>query len=225
MRIGVLPDDISHHAYALVGGEPTRVELVKTLEKKHAVSVRGNPDFFSRSYENFTIDDARAVKSLSETKPVREGSRKIFLLTISAITTEAQNALLKLLEEPAEYVVFFLIIPSRHLLLPTVTSRLALLDGERESEAYDQAFVHEFIQAAPAARLKIIQSFLDDIAKERRTKQEAVDFLNAVQKFLYEERGPVRGLKALEAVEIARKYMTDRAPSLKMLFEYAALAI
>ena len=119
---------LSHHAYCIVGAEEARAELISILEKKHKIPARGNPDFFDRAYDSFGIDDARAVKSQAETRPVHGSGKKIFILTMSAITSEAQNALLKLLEEPPEYAHIFLVLPSAHLLLPTVKSRLSMLD-------------------------------------------------------------------------------------------------
>src|SRR2546421_501162 len=112
-------NDLSHHAYYVIGSASIRPELVATLERVHHIQIKGNPDFFNRSYETFTIDEARELKSLAETMPIHDSGKKIFILTMNGITVEAQNALLKLLEEPAEYSHFFLILPSAHLLLPT----------------------------------------------------------------------------------------------------------
>ena len=119
---------LAHHAYYIVGNHLTAKEIVVTLAHLHNIEARGNPDFHESKHETFTIDDARNLKGTAETRPVYEGSKKIFVLTLNGITVEAQNALLKLLEEPAEYAHFFLIIPSAHLLLPTVKSRLCFID-------------------------------------------------------------------------------------------------
>ena len=65
---------------------------------------------------------------------------------------------------------------------------------------------------------------MEEITKEKRTKQDAVDVLNAIQEAIH-----AKGLKgnngALEAIETSRKYMNDRSPSLKMLLEYVALSV
>jgi pheromone shutdown protein TraB len=49
--------------------------------------------------------------------------------------------------------------------------------------------------------------------------------LNAIQSIVYEQKGIKEGQKLLEAIETARKYIYDRAPSVKMLLEYVALGI
>ena len=128
---------LSHHAYLLIGASDTRDELISILEKKHTLIAQGNPDFYIRNFETLTIDDARELKVLHSSRPVGTAQKKIFVLTMNGITIEAQNALLKLLEEPAEYAHFFLIVPSAHLLLPTVKSRMLEIttgEGRREKE-------------------------------------------------------------------------------------------
>jgi len=220
-------ESLSHHAYCLVGDGPVKTELIKILERGHKIKIAGNPDFFDRAYETFTIDDAREVKSAAETKPVRESGRKMFVLTMNGITVEAQNALLKLLEEPPVSAHFFLIIPSAHLLLPTVKSRLSFIGNGGSKAAADSELMKEaerFVKSSVKQRLDAVKSLMDDISKEKRPKQDAIDFLNALEETIHE--GSVKkNAGALEAVETARRYMNDRAPSLKMLLEYVALSI
>ena len=220
---------LSHHAYCIIGSTTEKTELVSILEKKHKIAARGNPDFFDRVFENFTIDDARSVKAQAETRPIHESGKKIFILTMNSITAEAQNALLKLLEEPPEYAHIFLILPSAHLLLPTVKSRLSILGGGKDVDqsGYTISGISEardFLALAPAKRLDFIKKFMEEITKEKRTKQDAVNLLNSIQEAIH-AKGLKGNIAALEAIETSRKYMNDRSPSLKMLLEYVALSV
>jgi DNA polymerase III delta prime subunit len=215
---------ISHHAYCLIGDASVTAELISVLEKTHKIKTHGNPDFSSLTYEIFTIDDARQLKSSAEMRPVIS-DRKFFIVTMNGITVEAQNALLKLLEEPPEYAHFFLIIPSAHLLLPTVRSRMALI--ERDAHVSDDLLkVARNVVTSPAAkRLEIIKKLMDEISKDKRPKQDAIDLIDAVEEIIYAQGVTKKNAQALEAIELARKYMNDRSPSLKMLLEYVALSI
>jgi len=221
---------LSHNANLIVGGDSVKDELISVLAKKQKIKIQGNPDFFDRKYETLTIDDARALKSLAGTRPVDDGGKKIFVLTMNGITVEAQNALLKLLEEPPEYAHFFLIIPSAHLLLPTVRSRLSQIDNtiqkysDSVAETGSRQATSLFIGMTTTKRLDAIKRLMDDISKEKKTKQDAVDLLNGLEASIH-GKGLKGNIKALEAIETARKYMNDRAPSMKMLLEYVALNI
>ena len=70
---------LSHHAYCLIGSDSTRFELISILAKNYSIKAQGNPDFFNRKYETFTIDDAREIKSLHTTKPMNALGKKIWL--------------------------------------------------------------------------------------------------------------------------------------------------
>ncbi|MEK7646481.1 MAG: hypothetical protein AAB381_02195 [Patescibacteria group bacterium] len=216
---------LSSHSHYLIGSDELRAQLKTILEEVHGISIHGNPDFFESTHEVFTIDDSRKLIEMHGIRPVHISGKKIVIITMQGITGEAQNALLKLLEEPAEFAYFFLIVPSAHLLLPTVKSRLTLIETSRAEVETDTTEAIAFMKASPAKRLDIIKKLLDDISKEKKTKQDAINFLDQVQRVVYEKRGVKDGLKSLETIEMARTYIHDRAPSLKMLLEGVALSI
>ena len=215
---------LSHHAYLLIGTDSIHEELLSILEKKHTIHAQANTDFFDRAYENMTIDDARELKTAHGMRPVGPLGIKIFIIRANNVGHEAQNALLKLLEEPAEYAHFFLIVPSAHILLPTVKSRMLVLEsGSRGSISTEEA--KKFMKLSPVKRLEVVKKLIEEISKEKKTKQDAIAFLNAIQEVVYKEHGVKKGRMALETIEHARMYMNDRAPSVKMLLEYVALNV
>ena len=84
-----------------------------------------NPDFSILEPEgtSIKIDPIREfIKKVYE-KPV-VSSRKVYIINDSNyMTKEAQNALLKTLEEPPEYVTIILITSNENMFLPTIKSR------------------------------------------------------------------------------------------------------
>jgi DNA polymerase III subunit gamma/tau len=69
------------------------------------------------------IDDIRALKEQAYLPP-QEGKVLVFILDeVHMLTTEAFNALLKLLEEPPSNVVFILATTEEHKVPETITSR------------------------------------------------------------------------------------------------------
>ena len=73
--------------------------------------------------EDFLLDDA---KELIKEAYIAEVSTKYLIVLSRTYRMEAQNALLKILEEPPAHIVFILVAPSKTALLPTVRSRLPL---------------------------------------------------------------------------------------------------
>lgn len=88
--------------------------------------------------KSFSVDTVRALRAEAFILP-NEARQKVFLLhNAHTMTREAQNALLKLLEEPPSYLCLVLTAPAARLLLPTVISRVTPLPlGEARDEAPD----------------------------------------------------------------------------------------
>lgn len=215
--------EISHHAYCFIGGTDLSQKLEVELGERYSVTTKGNPDFWAKKYDVFTIEDARELKAMHETRPFAENGQKIFLLTANNLTIEAQNALLKLLEEPATYAKFFLIIPRLHLLLPTVKSRLQIIEGQRALIEANNAEAEKFLAMSTTQKMEAIKALVDDIAKEKKTKEHALEFVNNVEALIYSQKGPKNAQKELKAIQFVRKYINDRAPSIKMLLEYLVI--
>ena len=74
--------------------------------------------------EEFKVEHAQAV--IKEAY-IAESQTKALILCANAYNLYAQNALLKLLEEPPRNILFILITRSKNALLPTVRSRLPIL--------------------------------------------------------------------------------------------------
>ncbi len=79
--------------------------------------------------DDFLIEDAKAVVNEAY---ISEASVKYIVLAAKNFTVVAQNSLLKVLEEPPKNIEFIIIAPTKSILLPTVRSRLPLI---QESEA------------------------------------------------------------------------------------------
>ncbi len=83
----------------------------------------------------FSVDQVRALRADAYIRP-NEASRKVYVLRRAAqMTAEAQNALLKVLEEGPRYAAFLLLSENHLALLPTVRSRCELLRLEAGEDA------------------------------------------------------------------------------------------
>lgn len=73
--------------------------------------------------DDFKIEDAKEVIAEAYKS---EANTKTLILGAKSFTIPAQNALLKILEEPPKNIVFVLLAPNKSTFLPTVRSRLSL---------------------------------------------------------------------------------------------------
>lgn len=208
---------MTHHAYIIEAGRSATIKAA-ALE---AVFPGEEIEVSEFSFDTLGIDEARVISDLSS-QHGWEGRRGIFVFA-NFITREAQNSLLKTLEEPLGGSVFFLVVPAKAELLPTVLSRLATLDilPEELTIALDPA---KFLSAGKPARLKMVGKFVTALADEERSRMESVRFVEALLKEIHERaKANTALLPAAAKLEQVRSYLYDRAPSQKMLLEHTAL--
>lgn len=212
--------ELTHHAYLLVGVKLDH--LLYHLKKHHDIEPRGNPDFFHEKYETLGIDESRRIKELHASKAFVAGTKRIFIIETSGITHEAQNSLLKIFEEPHEFTHFFIIMPSASMLLPTLRSRLYIIESEK-GEHEGLVDTEKFLKLSAKDRIAYVDDIAKDIADEKLEKSDAVKFLVALEIILSKETE--KNKKTLKAILKARDYMNDRSPSVKQLLEFVVLSM
>lgn len=79
--------------------------------------------------DDFKIEDAKEV--IAEAYKAEE-KLKTLILGAKSFTIPAQNALLKILEEPPRNIAFILLAPNKSTFLPTVRSRLTLTQEHQD---------------------------------------------------------------------------------------------
>ena len=216
-----LNKDNLHHAYLLDGVfADVLAELEKFLEGELNFKVKANPDFWLGEFETFGIDDGRKIKEM-QTRTASAGDKKIFIISANFITSEAQNALLKMFEEPTSGTHFFIITSNTSQILPTLKSRLQIIACPRLDlgQACPRSSLgQEFLKVSKAERLELLKPII-----EEKDKQRAIEFLNDLEQEL---AGDVRKNHfALEEIQKVRGYLNDRGSSVKMLLEHIAVVI
>ncbi len=215
--------DFSHHAYALFGTEDETLLALTSAFSAAGEEIRANPDLRIERYETFGIDEARAL-ALAAARTSVTGGRKIFVVAFQKITDEAQNALLKTLEEPTGKTHFFLVLPRKEMLLSTVRSRVVSLFGARALPQEEIARAAAFLSASPPDRLAIVQELVKDLQDEVGGQRRVLAFLDALEAQSAKEARD-RALRILPALWEVKRYARDRAPSYKLLLEHLALVI
>lgn len=198
----------------LVRGAARSLEAVIERLRAESVTDPGSPDLFSRVYRKFGVDEAEEIRARARLRPVRD-PRRVLAFFAPAPTTEAQNALLKTLEDSSGDPLFFIVTPSPETLLPTVRSRAQLL----EITQTEDTDVSAFLAATREKRLEMLKPLYGHDADEGRDMAAVRAFLHALERALSER--PDR--EAVRAVYRAEKYVGDKGSLLKALLEQVAL--
>jgi len=216
-----------HHAYLIEGKkEDVFAALHDMFENEMNFPTRGNPDFWCGEFDTFGIDDGREIKERQTREPIAH-DLKIFIISANSLTTEAQNSLLKVFEEPTEGTHFFIITQNADTLLPTLRSRMYVISRQKsdlrqtDTDQVPAVDVDSFLKSAKAKRLLL----LEDIIREK-DKTAAIFFLNELEVALHNKFGSDVSKSEFEAFKeiiMGKKYLNGRAPSVKMILEHIVL--
>jgi hypothetical protein len=199
----------------LIAGGADALASVLALLGQEGIQVRGNSDVYVRQYARFGADDARELQERAALRPAA-GGRRAFVVATPTMTTEAQNVLLKTLEEPPADALFFFIVPAPQALLPTLRSRAQILTLEG-SGAVELVDAKKFLASSPDKRLEMLKPLLEKDEDDKRDLRPVLAFLGGLEARLTKKPD------GLQAVYRARKYATDKGALLKPLLEQVAL--
>ncbi|MCT7604470.1 DNA polymerase III subunit delta' [Aliarcobacter butzleri] len=157
-------DFIENSSILIVNNIEETLNLMLPKYPLHSVRVIKNEE-----KEEFLI--AQANETIKEAF-IATSEKKYLFLCGSTFRKEAQNALLKILEEPPRNIVFILITNSKTSLLPTIYSRLPY--------KYLKKFEQKIESSLDLNRLdlKDIYTFLQE--NQKISKQEAKDIVESL---------------------------------------------
>lgn len=173
-------------------------------------------DIYVRVYDSFGIDESRDIRDRAALHGI--AGARLFILAANSLTTEAQNALLKTLEDPAADATFVFITQSPETLLPTLRSRTETLvvSGVRAAESPIDAGV--FLSESPDSRIEALKSLT---SADDRDTAGTLAFLDALEQTVAKRFGAA----ACAPIYTTRAYILDKGALRKPLLENLALAL
>lgn len=204
-----------HHANIVLSQQDGREIVFNILKKDLNFTVHQNPDFLVLENKSFGIDEVRNLEKWVINKPFLS-EIKVSLLIIDTITFEAQNALLKMLEEPPLGTYFFINLSSLGNILPTLLSRVRVLDLSSADQSVDLTAenAQKFFKAGLKQKFAIIKNL-----SKSEDKSELKDLIRDLEIVARNEKADHGQLKN---ILVAKTLASTRGASPKMLLEWLA---
>lgn len=141
---------LEHHAYVIKTGKEDVSNYLNLIKK----SYKDNLELVEANYISFGIDEARILKEKAIEKSLQ--NTRVFSITTESITREAQNALLKLLEDGAAKTHFIFFLPNLQTLLPTFKSRVLIVENNetKQSESLEKRNLSELLKQSQVLQKK-----------------------------------------------------------------------
>ncbi|MFA7309698.1 MAG: hypothetical protein WC050_02230 [Candidatus Paceibacterota bacterium] len=190
--------------------------------REDGIGTENDPDLYVRSYTQFGIDEARELRERASSRAL--GTRRAFIVAAPSLTNEAQNALLKTLEEPPGDAIFFFIVASPESMLATLRSRSQTLSlgSDERSGIID---VSDFLSSNPALRLDMLKPLFEKDEDDRRDMSSVLIFLSSLERMLAQGRDRSHVAAGAEAIYRARAFISDKGALVKPLLEQVALLV
>lgn len=180
----------------------------------------GHPDIFETDgvkgkSKSFTVDAVRELRSNAFVVP-NESDRKIYILKNGHnMNEQAQNALLKILEEPPSYVFFIIVTTSKSTMLETVLSRVcvySLSGGESEITDKQRETVESFVSALlDVSELRLMEA-TSAFQKNSRFAREVLELLSEVfRDALVQKSGFTRDFRFPKEVSAVSAVLTKQS--------------
>lgn len=213
-------DIYAHHAWLYAGTKHHLADVYALLEKAGIVA-HGNPDVRTHIHDTVGIDDVRAFLEKSHHRPVRDVCT-ISILIGATFTREAQNALLKTIEEPTAHALYILVTPHPHQLLPTIRSRTQLLPHLTHHLLETEA--RTFLKSSSKERLDTVKDLLGT-GSDDRDVHALHAFLDAVERVCAAHIHTASEREGMRALYDAKRALYEPGAAVKPLFETAALLV
>lgn len=227
---------MAHHAYVYAGDRDAGLLAARAYaEASLGLTGHDHPDLAVFEYGLFSVDDARRVGTFAS-QSAAAGGNKLIVIAAGRLFHEAQNALLKLFEEPTEGTTLLLIVPADGMLLPTLRSRLIVLPQDGVKSELTHGAATDFLNATKAEREKLVTKLIarsksDKDAEKQAARLEAVSIVSGITRAAYAARRTAEGERArsldllLRDLDRFAPIMHERSAPLKLIFEHLLLVL
>ena len=198
--------------------EKTKAKITELLKKSNLEQTPNNPDvLFVTAIEEKKSIGIEQIKQLVEyvwEKPFSHKQKAAVIENADILTIPAQNALLKVLEEPPIYAQIILSTKTEESLLPTVVSRCMKAQAEAESNLIlEKSPIGGILKMDLGGRLNWV-SELGTLHKE--------EVVYMLENWIMEERG--RGVyKNINLITKVLNDVKNTNITLKLAIEYLVL--
>jgi DNA polymerase III delta prime subunit len=215
-----------HHAYLVEAEMEQGIACAMAfLEKALGLSGKTNPDILVFRHELLSVEEVRRILLLATQAPLGKKGKAIIIAT-ARLYHEAQNALLKLFEEPRPGTVLVLVVPSSGQLLATLHSRLFALPlpKARTIRAAPEAKAFALMSKEKRSAYSKKLATGKDEDERRENRDVALALVNGIEALAYAQ-GVVKYATFLRDISVLRTYLHDRSAPVRLILEHLSLVL
>lgn len=174
------------------------------------VAVAQNPDVLQLKYTDLSVDDARTISTYASLRAL--GAEKYLIISFDRAGEEAQNALLKVVEEAPGNSNFYFCTPNTGGIISTLRSRVQVRNvADTSTSRTDEA--RDFLKSSFSDRLAVVEKMI--------TAAQRADDRTPLREFA---RALVVAHPSRETLNAAR-YLEQNGTSPKLVLSHLAVVL
>lgn len=208
----------SHHAYLIESKSKDNLTLLREQVLEYfGMEQLTHPDVVEVDVPQFLLEHASSVKEADLKMPL-VAKQKIIFIFFESITREAQNALLKVFEEPSATSKFFIVASNTHVLLQTLLSRLQRVEISFNAPQ-KKLNAGTFLKKTLGERLEEVSNIIKKVQDDELRKDDIVTFVSDIE---HEYKKAKQYKQAISCLK-QKEFILDKSSSLKLVLERVAL--
>ncbi len=132
--------------------------------------------------DNFLISDSKSLIELA-IQNFKNPEQRIFI-KVKQINIYAQNALLKLFEDIRTNTHFYLVVPTKEILIDTLLSRCTVIKDDKTMTKLEKQKIIDFVKLSTANKLEYIENIYQT-SKEEGHRNGIRTFLDDLEVYLH----------------------------------------
>ncbi|MFA6354959.1 MAG: hypothetical protein WCW65_00840 [Candidatus Paceibacterota bacterium] len=226
----LFPENL-YHSYVLEGNPEEIVYLLRIYLEERGDINKNSPDVMLNLYDAFNVEDGYKIKEWHNNKAI-DGKKKICIIGAKFINREAEQALLKITEEPTTDTHFFIVVPDSSLLLGTILSRVHLIKNLKSDNNFENKIASDFIKVNAKERIEKVADIIKEFKDNENSgglRYYAISLINGVERIVYEKWKKDLNNEELKFIlnelKNCRSYLGTPGAAVKMILEHIALVI
>ncbi len=203
-------------SYLFVGSQnQTSQEIEKVLKSQNIKQSNSSPDIttITAQKKSITIEQVRGLKSQIYQKPLLQKFKIIIVEGADTLTKEAQNALLKIYEEPPSHAIIILTAQNLKNLLPTIRSRAIVKLAKQQKDQQEPSL--------PANTAAILETIAGVENPQKWLNSQMENYFAQLNESINKHKPAKKYLKILEKLRDAKKMVSQNVNPKFVLFDLA----
>lgn len=179
--------------------------------------------------QSIGIEEIKQLQQKLYLKPIRSPQKAIIIHDAQLLTTEAQNALLKVLEEPPEQTIIILTTESVEALLPTILSRCKIVQLEEKKQEINAEESSEITAFYTSLENFSVSQALEYAERIGKSKNDALSWLEKAirtirEKYLLTSTDSVTALIVIKHLQDTHTLIKTTNVNVRMALEHTFLS-